>query len=148
MGQPSLLVLLEKTSSSLPRKFIRNQLHGGISLQTSYPHPAEKPMVGHPSRPHLPARGAGFLVSEVAVCIVEFLLGLGHLLADWGCSSQVPWLENATFGTEWGSELRLFLKPHWGHAWPSWEGYCPWAHNGEWGGGLGVTRAALWLKPA
>lgn len=27
-------------------------------------------MVGHPSRPHLPARGAGFLVSEVAVCIV------------------------------------------------------------------------------
>ena len=29
-----------------------------------------------------PARGAGFPVSEVAVCIVEFLLGLGHLLAD------------------------------------------------------------------
>ena len=30
---------------------------------------------------------------------------------------------------------------------PSWEGNCPWAHDGEWGGGLDVTRAALWLKP-
>lgn len=30
-------------------------------------------MAGHPSRPHLPARGTGFKVSEVVMCIVELL---------------------------------------------------------------------------
>ena len=49
---------------------------------------------------------------------MEILLGLGRLLADWGCSSQVLWLENTTFGAELGSELNLFLKPHWGHGLP------------------------------
>lgn len=132
------LLVLEKTSSSLPRKFIRNQLYGGISLQTSY----SSLLQSFYGRPPIPTplcqpEELVSLVSEVASASWEFLLGLGHLLADWGCSSQVPWLENAPSAQRMGSELRLFPKPHWGYAWPSWEGStAPGLTMEKWGGGL------------
>lgn len=146
MGQPSLLVLLERQAHLFRESSLKPAAWRDFSANQS-PSPCREADGRPPSRPHLPARGAGFLVSEVAVCIVDSYWVYGHACSRTRACDLIPWLE-ATFGFRMGVRIKALPEASLGACVAFLGRVLPWAHNGEWGGGLGVTRAALWLKPA